>query len=371
MSVNAITKNARVIKAFIFIQKEVFFLRRFDLLLQFISLGLNILFIGIFARLITINANISQYGTPNYLDYLLIGSIIHNLVFLPRGSISNGAGKTTFCKIANALVVPTRGHLYINGYDSVKEHDRIRGRIFTIFGGERDLFGLFQWRVSVEKNLKFIAELWGIPKAEAEKRINYALELLNLKDKRNEWYQKLSAGMRQKVYLALPIIIQPEVLILDEPTVYLDVFTRREVWNAILDLSKEFGTTIVLTTHNLNEAEVLCDRVLIFNKKKIAEGKPKELIEKFQALKMERKLLVKLKGKVEIDDFNGIAEKIKVYTQNGFTCLEIYIKRDRLKDILAILTNYDVIDLQNETVTLEDVFKKLLGDENVKRVKSN
>jgi len=89
VGINAIIKNARVIKAFAFIQKEVFFSRRFDLLLQFISLGLNILFIGIFAKLITINANISQYGTPNYLDYLLIGSIIHNLVFLPRGSISS------------------------------------------------------------------------------------------------------------------------------------------------------------------------------------------------------------------------------------------------------------------------------------------
>lgn len=71
----------------------------------------------------------------------------------------NGAGKTTFCKIANALVIPTRGNLYINGYDSVKEHDKIKGKIFTIFGGERDLFGLFQWRVRVEKNLRFIAEL--------------------------------------------------------------------------------------------------------------------------------------------------------------------------------------------------------------------
>lgn len=268
----------------------------------------------------------------------------------------NGAGKTTFCKIANALVMPTRGNLYINGYDSVREHNKIKGKIFTIFGGERDLFGLFQWRVSVEKNLRFIAELWGIPKVEAEKRINYALELLNLKDKRHEWYQKLSAGMRQKVYLALPLIIQPEVLILDEPTVYLDVFTRKEVWNAILELSKEFGTTIILTTHNLNEAEVLCDRVLIFNKKKIAEGKPKELIEKFQTLKIERKLLVKIKGNVKIEDFNGIAEKINAYTQNGFTYLEIYIKKEHLNDIITTLTDYNVIDLQNEKVTLEDVF---------------
>ena len=89
VDITLITKNIRVIRAFISIQKEVFFSRRFDLLLQFISLGLNILFIGIFAKLITINANISQYGTSNYLDYLLIGSIIHNLVFLPRGSISS------------------------------------------------------------------------------------------------------------------------------------------------------------------------------------------------------------------------------------------------------------------------------------------
>lgn len=268
----------------------------------------------------------------------------------------NGAGKTTFCKIANALVIPTRGNLYINGYDSVKEHDKIKGKIFTIFGGDRDLFGLFQWRVSVEKNLKFIAELWGIPKVEAEKRINYALELLNLKDKKNEWYQKLSAGMRQKVYLALSLIIQPEVLILDEPTVYLDVFTKREIWDVILELSKEFGTTIILTTHNLNEAEALCDRVLFFNKRKIAEGKPKELIEKFQALKAERKLLIKVTGDVKTKDFDGIAERINVYTQNSCTYLELYIKRNNLKDIFSVLTNYNVVDIQNETVTLEDVF---------------
>lgn len=85
----AAVQGVRTVKAFVFIQREVFFSRRFDLLLQFIGLGLNIIFIGIFAKLITINANISQYGTPNYLDYLLIGSIVHNLVSLPRGSISS------------------------------------------------------------------------------------------------------------------------------------------------------------------------------------------------------------------------------------------------------------------------------------------
>ncbi len=271
----------------------------------------------------------------------------------------NGAGKTTLCKIANGLVIPTRGHLYISGYDSIQEHDKIRGRIFTIFGGDRDLFGLFQWRVSVEKNLRFIAELWGISRQEADKRINHALKLLNLDEKRNEWYQKLSAGMRQKVYLALPFIIQPEVLILDEPTVYLDVFTRREVWSAIRELSKDFGTTVLLTTHNLNEAERLCDRILFFNKRKIAEGKPKELIEKVQSLKAERKLIVKIKGKVDVDEFNGIVQKIKVQSDGKFTYLQLYFRNDELQDIIRLLARYSVVDLQSVPVTLEEVFVQL------------
>ncbi len=272
----------------------------------------------------------------------------------------NGAGKTTLCKIANGLVIPTRGHLYIAGYDSIQEHDKIRGKIFTIFGGSRDLFGLFQWRVSVEKNLKFIAELWGIPKAETEERINYALELLDLKDKRNEWYQKLSAGMRQKVYLALPIIIQPEVLILDEPTVYLDVFTRREVWNAIMELSREVGTTVLLTTHNLKEAEILCDRVMLFNKSKIAEGTPKELVEKVQALQTERKIVAKIKGKINPQDFEGIVQKIEMQDSGDFAYLQLYFKSKELREILTRLSKYAVVDIQISQVTLEEAFVQFL-----------
>ncbi|WP_457741465.1 ABC transporter ATP-binding protein [Thermococcus sp.] len=271
----------------------------------------------------------------------------------------NGAGKTTLCKIANSLVIPTKGHLYIAGYDSIEEHNKTRGKIFTIFSGDRDLFGLFQWRVSVEKNLKFIAGLWGIPRGEAERRINHALELLNLKEKRHEWYQKLSAGMRQKVYLALPIIIQPEVLILDEPTVYLDLFTRREIWNAIQGLSRELGTTILLTTHNLKEAELLCDRVMLFNKSKIAEGTPKELIEKVQALKAERKIVAKIKGKIALEDFEGVAQRIEAQSDEKFTYLQLYFKNEDLREILALLSRHDLIDVHTSRVTLEEVFTKL------------
>ena len=98
----AAVRGVKTVKAFIFIQKEAFFSRRFDLLLQFIGLALNIIFIGIFAKLITINANITQYGTPDYLDYLLIGSIIHNLVFL-QGEASHPSSSGEYSRSFTTL----------------------------------------------------------------------------------------------------------------------------------------------------------------------------------------------------------------------------------------------------------------------------
>ncbi|MDV3103944.1 ATP-binding cassette domain-containing protein [Thermococcus waiotapuensis] len=165
--------------------------------------------------------------------------------------------------------------------------------------------------------------------------------------------------MRQKVYLALPFIIQPEVIILDEHTVYLDMFTRRKVWNAILELSKDFGTTILLATHNLHEAERLCDRILFFNKQKIAEGKPQELVEKVQALKAERKLIVKINGKGDVNEFRGVIQNIEVQSDGKFTCLRLYFRSDELQDIIRLLARYSVVDLQSVPVTLEEVFLQL------------
>ncbi len=280
----------------------------------------------------------------------------------------NGAGKTTFCKIANALIFPTRGGLYIDGHDIITEHDKIKGSVLTIFGGDIDLFGLFQWRLSVEKNLLFVSKLWGIPKNEAVGRINYALGLLDLKEKKNEWYQKLSAGMRRKVYLALPFIIQPQILILDEPTVYLDVFTRNEILDAIRRLSRELGTTIILTTHNLNEAEMICDRVMILNKRKIVEGRPKDLIREFQSLQVERKISAWISGQVDINKFGEIVKDISMHVEGGSTYLEFYVGREHFQDALKVLSEHPVVDIQISALTFEEVFQKLLIEKrNVKK----
>jgi len=211
---------------------------------------------------------------------------LENVTFeVKRGEVfgllgPNGAGKTTFCKILADLVIPTRGHAYILGYDVIEEHKKVVGNMVPVFGGEIAMWGVFAWRMSVYRNLKFIANLWKIPKQEMEKRISFALEVLGLEEKRDEWYQKLSGGTQQKLYLALPLIIQAPMIVLDEPTVRVDVITRREIHQIIRDrLCREMGSTVLLTTHNMLEAERVCDRVAILSHGEIVDiGKPEEII---------------------------------------------------------------------------------------------
>ena len=183
----------------------------------------------------------------------------------------NGAGKTTFCKILNALVIPTSGEVNVWGHESVREHTRLAREMITIFGGESDLFGLFSARLPTERNLQFVGDLWGLPREVTQQRLNEALQLLDLEEKRDEWYQKLSGGTKQKLFLAIPLILRRPLVVLDEPTIRLDVPTKRRVHEVLKNvLNRQLGTTIVLTTHDLTEAERLCDRIAILNHGKLA-----------------------------------------------------------------------------------------------------
>lgn len=194
----------------------------------------------------------------------------------------NGAGKTTFCKIISDLVIPTSGHGYVMGYDVNKQHNKIIGKMIAVFGGETMMWGIFAWRMSVYRNLKFMANLWKVPSSEIEDRISYALDVLDLEEKRDEWYQKLSGGTQQKLYLALPLVIHAPMILLDEPTIRVDVMTRREMHDIIREeLCEELGCGVLFTTHNMSEAERLCDRVAILSHGEIVEmGTPVEISER-------------------------------------------------------------------------------------------
>ena len=189
----------------------------------------------------------------------------------------NGAGKTTLCKIACGLLYPTSGVLKILGYDSVKERKKIAKDIFAVLSDYVGMWDIFQYRVSVYNNLKLISKLWNISAKEFENRLRSVLKDLNLEDKMHEWYQRLSRGYRQILWIAATYIVNPEVLILDEPMVYLDPLLKKKAYFIISELIRRYKITILYTTHSINEIGRLCSRVMLLYKRVIFEGALNEL----------------------------------------------------------------------------------------------
>lgn len=185
----------------------------------------------------------------------------------------NGAGKTTTINMLITVIKPTEGHATVCGYDIVKQAGEVRNRIGVVpqeYTADEDLTGY--------ENIILCGDLYGIPREVSKKRAAELLELVELtkfKDKKVETY---SGGMRRRLELACGLINRPRVLFLDEPTLGLDVQTRAAIWDYIRLLKEEFNMTLFMTTHYLEEADALCDRVAIIDNGKIVKmGPPDEL----------------------------------------------------------------------------------------------
>ena len=185
----------------------------------------------------------------------------------------NGAGKTTTIKILTTLLKPTSGTAKIAGFDVSKDKDSVRKSIGIVFQ-EPSL----DWRLTGRENLDFHARIYGIGRREREERIEEVLKLVELEDKADVVVDKYSGGMKRSLELARGFIHSPKVLFLDEPTLGLDTHTRRRIWDYIRELNDKEGVTIVLTTHHMEEADYLCERVGIMDQGKIiALDTPKNL----------------------------------------------------------------------------------------------
>jgi ABC-2 type transport system ATP-binding protein len=168
----------------------------------------------------------------------------------------NGAGKTTFLSILSTLLLADRGHIQVLGMDAVKRGSRIRERI-NISSGNAN----FLWSLTVRENLTFYAMLYGLGGRERKKRVDEAIGLFELGHYEKTPFDKLSTGMKQRLALAKSMLNGPEILFLDEPTVGLDPQVSAKIRDQIKEMQREKSMTIVLTTHNMAEAEYLCDRI--------------------------------------------------------------------------------------------------------------
>lgn len=185
----------------------------------------------------------------------------------------NGAGKTTTIRCLLTLIKPTAGEVRISGTDALKNPQQARqicGYVPQEVSVDGDLTGY--------ENLLLYAKLYGVPRTLRKKRIQEALEFMGLTDRANSLVKTYSGGMMRRLEIAQVLVNQPRVLFLDEPSIGLDPAAKRMIWDYIIRLRDDFNTTILLTTHDMLEADELCDRIAIMNLGKIAvTGSPQDL----------------------------------------------------------------------------------------------
>ena len=290
--------------------------------------------------------------TKRYGDLLAVNDISFNVskgeVFAFLGP--NGAGKTTTVEVIETIRTPTSGKVTLLGMDVTKKKHNIVSRIGVLPQG----FSSFD-RITVRETIQYYSRLFCCMNTD----IDGLIELVNLKDKTKEQYKNLSGGLKQRLGIAIALVNDPEVVFLDEPTTGLDPRARHEVWEVLLGLKKK-GKTVFLTTHYMEEAELLADTVAIISKGKvIVIGSPGELIENnanYLAL-----TLKPVDGKVfEIIRKMGFEpvldnhKNVKVRVEHTYDVQEIL---KAIKDAGALYLGLDV-----RKPNLEEVFLKLTGE---------
>jgi len=265
----------------------------------------------------------------------------------------NGAGKTTTINILTGLANKTSGEAKLFNKDVVKDYREAR----SLIGLVPQEFNIDQFE-TVYNILFFNAGYFGIPESERPSRIKSLLKRLNLWEKKNSKFRTLSGGMKRKVMIARALLHKPRILILDEPTAGVDVETRRHMWEYFRELNEK-GTTILLTTHYIEEAEEMCDRIAIINHGKIIKLDDKKNIMK--VLGGERAIL-SLETPIKI--IPKELKKHKAEILNGGNIISIPFKggikqwQMVLKDIEK--TNLKVDSIETQRKRLEDIFVELI-----------
>ncbi len=266
----------------------------------------------------------------------------------------NGAGKTTLVKVLCTVLLPTEGSASVLGYDLVRDTSKVRPLIGMVFGGDRG----FYWRLTGRENLEYWAALYKVPSGIAKRRASELLERVGLADRAGGLVETYSRGMRQRLHLARALIANARLLFLDEPTSAMDPIVSREFRELVKDLRSE-GRTIILTTHDMAEAESVCDRVTLIDRGHILavetprslgtliaqheridfEGSPDGLIERLR----------ELPGVASVDEMPGAGHRVEL--SDGAAT----------RSVLETLVESGVTSVRTSRPSLEEVYMHVMG----------
>lgn len=267
----------------------------------------------------------------------------------------NGAGKTTTIKMLCGLVEPTTGQATINGYDVRRQRSAAMRQIGAVLEGTRNIY----WRLSAWQNLLYFGRLKGCWGRSLQQRAEQLLRELELWERRTDPVRDFSRGMQQKVAIACALVADPPIVLLDEPTLGLDVHAARTVKEWVKELAHKRGKTIVLTTHQLDMAEALCERVVIMRQGTMIVDEPTTtLLKLFQQAYYELRLDMPLaEATTQLSDLP--LTNTTITAENGETLLIGALADDvTIYALLALLAEKQIplLGVKRSQPTLEEVF---------------
>ena len=264
----------------------------------------------------------------------------------------NGAGKTTTLSMLATLLKPTSGTARVNGYDVRKQSDAVRRSIGIVFqdpSSDDVLTG--------RENLYLHALMFGVPKTDRKTRIERVLRLVDLQDRADDIVKKYSGGMRRRLELARGLLHNPRVLFLDEPTLGLDPQTREHIWAYIENLVKTEKVTVIITTHYMDEADQLCNRVAIIDHGRVvALDSPAALKSKIGGE------IIRLRTrKPKLESLKDLDYVLSIDQSGSTLSLTVEKASAHLQEVLGLVGDVDSVEVRSPT--LNDVFLKFTGHE--------
>ncbi len=273
----------------------------------------------------------------------------------------NGSGKTTTLKSILGLILFDSGDIHVSGMDVRKDNKRILRNTGAVLEGARNVY----WHLSPEENLRYFAGLRGLSHSDIKERMNSLLEELGLDEIRKKELREFSKGMKQKVALACAFIHDPDILLLDEPTLGLDVEISRTMRNWLREVTQKSGKSILVTSHDMDFIESVCDRVLIIKEGRILSH------ETLQSLKMKfsRKVfnfeIANILNQDSISRIEELGELTVEKTDSGCRLMVLLKNAMLIYDLLEILksSSTEITDFSTVESDLEDIFLNVINDE--------
>lgn len=273
---------------------------------------------------------------------------------------SNGAGKSTTIKIMTGILTPTSGTVLVNGVVPYEDREKNAMDVGVVFGQRTQLW----WDLPLSETFSLLKDIYNVNDKDYEERMKFLNEVLGLEEFMLSPVRTLSLGQRMRADLAASLLHNPKILYLDEPTIGLDVVVKENVRRAIKEINKNYGTTIILTTHDLIDIEELCNRIIIIdNGVKIYDGSLKEIKEKYGYMTT---IIIQVKqgeDKEELkiaSEFNLSEEDLNSTVEEGKYIINFNKNKVSSSEVMSyVMKEFNVVDFSVNETSIEDIIKKI------------